>query len=164
MAYQDRVSHHRGSFDDAGALSWLTRRTTPRRMLSLLAALALLSGLVATTARAADEPDHGPAIVNVVTFTVPAAGLARFLQISEDNSRASVKEEPGCLGFDVLQPEGEPDTVMLIETYRDEAAYKAHRVTAHFLAFVKGAQEIGAKRSAHLATRYFHGGRDASPS
>jgi quinol monooxygenase YgiN len=45
--------------------------------------------------------------------------------------------------------------VMLIETYRDEAAYKAHRVTPHFLAFVKGSQEIGVKRSAQVATRYY---------
>jgi quinol monooxygenase YgiN len=164
MAYQDRLPQHRRSFDAAGAPLPATRRTTLRRMLSLVAGLSLLSRLIAPMAGAADEPDHGPAIVNVVTFTVPADGMARFLQISEDNSRASVKEEPGCLGFDVLRPEGEPDTVMLIETYRDEAAYKAHRVTAHFLAFVKGAQEIGAKRSAHVATRYFHSGRDASPS
>jgi autoinducer 2-degrading protein len=171
MADQGRLSHHRETFDaadalsrdNAGALSPATRRTTLRRMLSSLAGLSLLSGLIVTSAMAAGEPDHGPAIVNVVTFTVPPAGMARFLRISEDNSRTSVKEEPGCLGFDVLRPEGEPDKVMLIETYRDEAAYKAHRVTPHFLAFVKGAQEIGAQRTAQVATRYFHGG-DASYS
>lgn len=179
MADQGRLSHHRGTFDaadalsrdaadalsrdNAGALSPATRRTTLRRMLSSLAGLSLLSGLIVTSAMAAGEPDRGPAIVNVVTFTVPPAGMARFLRISEDNSRTSVKEEPGCLGFDVLRPEGEPDKVMLIETYRDEAAYKAHRVTPHFLAFVKGAQEIGAQRTAQVATRYFHGG-DASYS
>jgi quinol monooxygenase YgiN len=81
--------------------------------------------------------------------------MASFLRISEENSRTSRKEEPGCIGFDVLLPEGEPNTVMLIETYRDEAAYKAHRVTPHFLAFVKGAHEIGVKRSARVASRYY---------
>jgi autoinducer 2-degrading protein len=164
MGYQDNVSEQLKSFDGTGALLPSTRRSTLHRMLSFAAGLSLLSGLVPATARAAGEAEPGPVIVNVVTFTVPPSGMARFLQISEENSRTSVKEEPGCISFDVLRPEGEPDTVMLIETYRDEAAYKAHRVTAHFQAFVKGSQEIGAKRSAHLATRSFHGGRDAAPS
>jgi (4S)-4-hydroxy-5-phosphonooxypentane-2,3-dione isomerase len=107
------------------------------------------------TAEAATEKGSGPAIVNVVTFSVPPAGMASFLRISEENSQTSRKEEPGCIGFDVLLPKGEPNSVMLIETYRDEAAYKAHRVTPHFLAFVKRAHEIGVKRSARVASRYY---------
>ncbi|HEY1942884.1 MAG TPA: putative quinol monooxygenase [Roseiarcus sp.] len=132
-----------------------TRRTILNRALTLSAGLFLLSGLLPVAARAAPTTGSGPAIVNVVTFTVPPAGMDRFLSISKENSRISLKEEPGCIGFDVLLPQGEPNTVMLIETYRDHAAYEAHRVTPHFLAFVKGAQEIGAQRSAHVGSRYY---------
>lgn len=132
-----------------------SRRTVLMRALALVASISLLSGLIPITAEAAAEKGSGPAIVNVVTFEVPSAGMADFLKISKENSQASRKEEPGCIGFDVLLPNDEPNTVMLIETYRDAAAYKAHRVTPHFLAFVKRAQEIGAKRSAHVGSRYY---------
>ena len=155
MAYHDEVPEHGVSSNNASTPLPSTRRTVLNRALSLAASIPLLSGLISVTARAATGKGSGPAIVNVVTFTVPAAGMARFLEISKENSRTSLKEEPGCIGFDVLLPKGEPDTVMLIETYRDEAAYKAHRVTPHFLAFVKGAQEIGVKRSARVASRYY---------
>jgi autoinducer 2-degrading protein len=155
MAYHDEVPEHVVSSNNAGATLPSTRRTVLNRVLLLAASIPLLSGLISAMARAAGEKGSGPAIVNVVTFTVPSAGMASFLGISKENSQTSLKEEPGCIGFDVLLPEGEPNTVMLIETYRDEAAYKAHRVTPHFLAFVKGAQEIGVKRSARVASRYY---------
>jgi quinol monooxygenase YgiN len=158
MTYHDEMPKHMGPLNSAGRLPSI-RRTLLNRALSLATSISLLTGLVPMTAEAstATATGHGsgPAIVNVVTFAVPPARMASFLKISEVNSRASLKEEPGCIGFEVLLPKGEPDKVMLIETYRDEAAYKAHRVTSHFLEFVKDATEIGVKRSAHVASRYY---------
>ncbi len=154
MTYHDEVPQHVEPLNNAGTTLPSTRRSLRNRALSLAASVALLSGLIPMTAEAATANGSGPAIVNVVTFTVPPAGMASFLKISEENSRASLKEK-GCTGFEVLLPQGEPDKVMLIETYRDEAAYKAHRVTPHFLEFVKDAKEIGVKRSAHVGSRYY---------
>lgn len=120
--------------------------------LSWAAAVPVLSGLVPARARAATGT--GPAVVNMVTFEVPAEGMSRFLQICKANSEASLKE-PGVTGFEVLLAKDQPNVVILIETYRNQAGYEAHRATPHFLAFVKGMQEIGAKRSARVATRYY---------
>jgi (4S)-4-hydroxy-5-phosphonooxypentane-2,3-dione isomerase len=121
-------------------------------MLGFAAALPTLSGLLSR--RAVAETPAGTAVVNLVTFEVPAEGMERFLAISKTNTAASLKE-PGITGFEVLLPKDTANTVMLVETYRDEVAYKAHRTTPHFLAFVEGVKEIGAKRSAVVATRYF---------
>jgi quinol monooxygenase YgiN len=155
MRYHDDVPEHVVSANNAGTTQRSTRRTVLTRALALVASISLLSSLIPMTAEAAAEKGSGPAVVNVVTFKVPSAGMADFLRISNENSQASRKEEPDCIGFDVLLPNDEPNTVLLIETYRDEAAYRAHRVTPHFLAFVKRAQEIGAKRSAHVGRRYY---------
>jgi autoinducer 2-degrading protein len=155
MIYRDEMPEHAVSANNAGTTLPSTRRTVLTRALSLAASISLLSSLIPMTAEAAAEKGSGPAIVNVVTFTVPSGGMTSFLGISKENSQTSLKEEPGCIGFEVLLPNDEPNTVMLIETYRDEAAYKAHRVTPHFLAFVKSAQEIGVKRSARVASRYY---------
>jgi quinol monooxygenase YgiN len=121
-------------------------------MLGFAAALPTLSGLISR--RASAEPPTGTAVVNIVTFEVPAEGMERFLAISKTNTEASLKE-PGITGFEVLLPKDAANQVMLVETYRDETAYKAHRTTPHFLAFVEGVKEIGAKRSAVVATRFF---------
>ncbi len=123
------------------------------RMLGFAAALPTFAGLLGRRAEA-EAPAAGPAVVNLVTFTVPAEGMERFLAISKTNSEAS-RKEPGITGFDVLVARDTPNTVLLVESYRDEAAYKSHRVTPHFLAFVEGAKEIGATRTAVVANRYF---------
>jgi quinol monooxygenase YgiN len=131
----------------------VTRRSAVVRMLGFAAALPTVAGLLGRQAEA-EAPVAGPAVVNLVTFTVPAAGMERFLAISKTNSEAS-RKEPGITGFDVLVARDTPNTVLLVESYRDEAAYKSHRVTPHFLAFVQGAKEIGATRTAVVANRYF---------
>jgi autoinducer 2-degrading protein len=131
----------------------VTRRGAMVRMLAWAATLPLLSGVNAERAEAQSAP-AGHAVVNLVTFTVPAEGMDRFLAICKTNSDAS-RKEAGVTGFDVLVARDTPNTVLLVESYRDEAAYKAHRVTPHFLAFVQGVQELNVKRTAVVANRYY---------
>ena len=54
-----------------------------------------------------------------------------FLQASLENARNTV-QEPGNLRFDVLQQSDDPCRFLLYEVYRDEAASKAHKETAHY--------------------------------
>ena len=50
----------------------------------------------------------------------------RFLAAAQDDSTFSVRDEPGCLRFDVLQDNADPDHFFFYEVYRDEAAFQAH--------------------------------------
>jgi quinol monooxygenase YgiN len=45
-------------------------------------------------------------------------------------------EEPGCVGYEVLQSADEPVTVFLLERYRDGAALEEHRNTDHYRTLV----------------------------
>nr|WP_285899566.1 putative quinol monooxygenase [Pseudomonas boanensis] len=60
--------------------------------------------------------------------------LDDFMDAMRINAAASVRDEPGCLVFDVLQDRSDPDLVWLYEVYTDEAAFEAHMLTPHFLA------------------------------
>lgn len=60
--------------------------------------------------------------------------LDRFMEAMRVNAASSVRDEPGCLVFDVMQDRSQPDLVWLYEVYEDEAAFEAHMRTAHFLA------------------------------
>ena len=53
------------------------------------------------------------------------AGILRSLT-------AASRLEPGCVSYIPHTVEAEPDTVLLYEQYRDQAAVEAHRGTPHF--------------------------------
>jgi len=48
------------------------------------------------------------------------------------------RQEPGCVTYIPHVVEGEPDTILIYEQYRDEAAAEAHRATAHFAKYAVG--------------------------
>ncbi len=60
--------------------------------------------------------------------------LEAFMDAMRVNAETSVREEPGCLAFDVLRDRRQADLVWLYEVYVDEAALDAHMQTAHYLA------------------------------
>ena len=73
--------------------------------------------------------------VIIVDFRLKSGAKARFRRMIDDNARASVRDEPGCRRFDVVEPEGEPGRILLYEIYDDETAFDAHRRAPHYLAF-----------------------------
>ena len=76
----------------------------------------------------------------VVDFHLKQGARAEFRRLIDANADASVRTEPGCLQFDVLEPEGEGDRILLYEIYCDQAAFEAHLRTEHFRIF-NGASE-----------------------
>lgn len=58
----------------------------------------------------------------------------KFLDAMLPNAEASVRDEPGCLVFDVLEMREEPDTFLLYEVYESQAALEDHKQTPHYKA------------------------------
>ena len=54
-----------------------------------------------------------------------------FLTATLENAGAS-RHEPGVVRFDVLTDRTDSGQILLVEIYRDEAAAKAHKDTAHY--------------------------------
>jgi quinol monooxygenase YgiN len=73
--------------------------------------------------------------VIVVDFRLKPGSKAAFRRLIDDNARASCRDEPGCRRFDVLEPAGEADRIVLYEIYDDRAAFDAHIKTRHFAQF-----------------------------
>ncbi|MFN8523780.1 MAG: putative quinol monooxygenase [Chloroflexota bacterium] len=76
-----------------------------------------------------------------VTVNVKPEQREEFLRVIEDDSICSVRDEPGCVRFDVLQDLSDPNTYYFYEVYHDEAAFQAHRETPH-LARWRAASEV----------------------
>jgi autoinducer 2-degrading protein len=68
----------------------------------------------------------------VVQVQVQPEGREEFLAAISANAEASVRDEPGCLRFDVSSVSGDPDRFVFYELYTDAAAFEAHRAAPHF--------------------------------
>jgi quinol monooxygenase YgiN len=85
--------------------------------------------------------------VVVVDFQLKPGARPQFRGLIDVNADASVRDEPGCVQFDVLEPEGEDDRVLLYEIYLDRAAFDAHRQTEHFHVFNSASENLCLKKS-----------------
>lgn len=65
-----------------------------------------------------------------------------FMTAALANAAAARSTEPGCLGFDVLVDPENPCAVRFYEVYVDEAAFDAHRQTAHFKVYAEAAARL----------------------
>lgn len=68
--------------------------------------------------------------VVVVTLSVDPADGPEFLTAIAENARRTVQDEPGCLGFEVVQLD-EPGRYLLVERYRSAEDFQTHRGTPH---------------------------------
>ena len=56
----------------------------------------------------------------------------RFLKAIEVDAIGSERDEPGCLRFNVLRDDKDPNVYYFFEVYKDEAALEAHRKAPHY--------------------------------
>ncbi len=88
----------------------------------------------------------------VVSLRVKPDLRDRFLAAAEDDSTCSVRDEPGCLRFDVLQDNADPDHFYFYEVYRDEAAFQAHGQTPHYVRWRAASAEVLAEPTSGTRT------------
>jgi autoinducer 2-degrading protein len=69
----------------------------------------------------------------IVNLQVKPERVEDFLEAMGGNSRASRRDEPGCLRFDVHRDTNDPSHFVLYELYADERAFtEAHRSAPHY--------------------------------
>jgi autoinducer 2-degrading protein len=83
--------------------------------------------------------------VNAVDLDIVPAERANYLAAITENGAAAAKE-PGCRRFDILNLASDPNHFFLYEVYDNEAAFKAHRETAHFKKYAEATAKMVAKR------------------
>ena len=66
-----------------------------------------------------------------VTIKIKPEFRERYIEAALGDAIGSVRDEPGCLRFDVLQDKNDPNTIYFYEIYVDEAAFQYHTTTPH---------------------------------
>jgi (4S)-4-hydroxy-5-phosphonooxypentane-2,3-dione isomerase len=88
----------------------------------------------------------------VVSLQVKPDKRDQFLSAAQDDSTCSVRDEPGCLRFDVLQDNADPNHYFFYEVYVDEDAVKAHTSMPHFVRWRAASEECVESTNVSRAT------------
>lgn len=72
-----------------------------------------------------------------VRMTFRSEDREDILQFLRELTRFSRREE-GCVSYIAHTVEGNPDTILIYEQYRDDAAVEAHRASEHFAKYAVG--------------------------
>ena len=67
-----------------------------------------------------------------VTIQIKPGFSDRFREASFGDAQGSVRDEPGCFRFDILQDDTDPNRFHLYEVYQDAGALEAHRTMPHY--------------------------------
>ncbi len=67
-----------------------------------------------------------------VTIQIKEGFKDQFTEASFGDAQGSVRDEPGCFRFDILQSDEDPNRFHLYEVYADQAALEAHRNAPHY--------------------------------
>jgi (4S)-4-hydroxy-5-phosphonooxypentane-2,3-dione isomerase len=78
----------------------------------------------------------------VVQMEVRPERREEFLAGMTANAEASVRDEPGCLRFDVSAVAADPNRFFLYELYTDAAAFEAHKASPHFAQWRTVAEQV----------------------
>ena len=72
--------------------------------------------------------------VVLVDFHLKPGALETFRELVDINARQSAQMEP-CRRFDVIEPHGAADAILLYEIYRDRTDFDAHMRSEHYARF-----------------------------
>ena len=78
----------------------------------------------------------------IVSLQVKPDMVDQFLETIGETSRASRRDEPGCLRFDVVRDNDDPHHYLFYEVYRDADAFAAHRDSDHYAQWREAADEV----------------------
>ena len=78
----------------------------------------------------------------VATYEIAPEQIGVFLPVLMAHRDRCLRDEPGTLRFDILQPD---NNLMLYEVYEDEAAFKSHRNGKSVARFMEEAGNVERK-------------------
>ena len=87
--------------------------------------------------------------VVTVDFLIKAEHCTDFMAAMKTNASASLRNEDGCLQFDVCQDPVDRRRIFLYEVYGDAEAFEHHLRTDHFLEFNTAVTDWTLSKSDH---------------
>ena len=77
-------------------------------------------------------------IVRIAEIEVNEGYLEQYLAAAHNVGTKSVETEPGVICIFPMQVKKQPNTIRIVEIYRDQEAYQSHLRTPHFMEYKQG--------------------------
>jgi quinol monooxygenase YgiN len=81
-------------------------------------------------------------LIRIAELEIDPHEIDAYKHMLTEEIEASVRNEPGVLSLNAVSIKGKPNSVRIIETYADQAAYEAHLRSAHFLKYKTGTAKM----------------------
>ncbi len=76
-------------------------------------------------------------LANIAIYRIKPEHLETFKRRMRVHAETSLRNEPGCVRFDVNQGRDDPTQFLMYEVFRDQAAWEAHGSSPHAASFVR---------------------------
>ena len=101
-------------------------------------ALAALSFAACTNSNGKMKNGENEMLVRIAEIEVNDGYLEEYLAAAHNVGTKSVESEPGVICIFPMQVKESPNTIRILEIYRNDEAYQAHLQTPHFLEYKQG--------------------------
>ena len=105
---------------------------------ALILAAAMFAAATACSAAGTAAGNYDDDIVRLSRITVDASQLEAYKAILKEEAEASMRVEPGVRFLYAVSEKDDPTQFTILEIYDNEAAYKSHLKTPHFLKYKNG--------------------------
>ena len=88
----------------------------------------------------------------VVHLDIVPEKFDEFIKIARAHGKRSTEIEEGCISFQVMIPQEEPNQVILVEVYQDDDSLESHWNSEHMAAYLEKTGEMIAGRKRFKCT------------
>ena len=88
----------------------------------------------------------------VVQLKIRRGWRDKFVSIARAHGVNSIELEPGCMSYQVMMPAEDPDSVILVEVYEDDAALKSHLESPHMNHYLEEVAKMVEERVRYRCT------------
>jgi len=81
-------------------------------------------------------------VVRIARLVIDSSQLDAYKAALKLHAETAVKEEPGVLNLYAVYEKNNPTHITVFEIYANEAAYKEHLLTPHFLKYKTGTKDM----------------------
>jgi quinol monooxygenase YgiN len=107
----------------------------------LTLSLLFLASTVQADKHAAMKSGHKGLSALVVKIHMKAEYREQFIKEMWADAIGSEKKEPGCLMFNIVHDNADPNILYLFEVYKDDKAVEAHKKMPHFVKWLETTKE-----------------------
>ena len=98
----------------------------------LFAAIVFGTNILPSKAQTAETPAAPESVVLFVEFTFDEKDLDTAIDLMSQMQSKVLENEDGCVAYDVLMSDEEPNKIFVYESYENQDALKAHNNTPYF--------------------------------